>query len=47
MSESTFRIKYKQRNGSTKNATKAFKRVLKAQARAKRKAKKLKAKKNK
>ena len=45
MNESTFRIKYKQRNGSTKNATKAFKRILEAQAKAERKAKRLKAKK--
>ncbi len=42
MNELTFRIKYKQRNGSTKNATKAWNRRLEAQGRAKRKAKRVK-----
>jgi len=42
--ELTFRTKYKQRNGSTKNATKAWNRRLEAQGRSKRKAERLKTK---
>ena len=44
MNQELFRSNYKKKYGSTKNATKAFKRVLEAQGRAKRKAERLKTK---